>query len=132
MTNEDWIERIRASGLFDLEWYLARNPDIRAAGIDPVQHWFYSASAEKRDPNFLFSVEYYLAQNGGELAGDANPLVHYITIGEGEGQNPSLYFDTSWYRSTYRSEIDGSAHATALGHYLTQARGGEFSPNPYF
>jgi glycosyltransferase involved in cell wall biosynthesis len=132
MTNEDWIERIRMSGLFDLEWYLARNPDIRAAGIDPVQHWFYSASAEKRDPNFLFSVEYYLARNGGAFAGDANPLVHYITTGEGEGQNPSLYFDASWYWSAYGSEIGGSAHATALGHYLTQARGGEFSPNPYF
>ena len=32
----DERDLIASSGLFDSEWYLDRNPDARAAGIDPV------------------------------------------------------------------------------------------------
>ena len=30
---------LRASGLFDTQWVLARNPDLAASGLDPLPHF---------------------------------------------------------------------------------------------
>ena len=30
---------IRMSGLFDKDWYLAKNPDVAQAGVDPWLHY---------------------------------------------------------------------------------------------
>src|SRR5215470_15494290 len=40
---------IDSSGLFDAEWYLAQNPDVAAAGINPLVHYLRHGAAEGRD-----------------------------------------------------------------------------------
>jgi hypothetical protein len=44
--------------LFDTAWYLAANPDVAAAGVDPLQHYIDYGAAEGRDPNPLFDSEW--------------------------------------------------------------------------
>ena len=96
--DRELIDLVRRSGLLVLDWYLARNPDVAAAGVDPIEHWYYTAQTESRDPNFLFSLRRYVADNAGTADQDLNALVHYMQAGEAKGISPSPYFDPAWYR----------------------------------
>ena len=49
--------------LFDTPYYLARYPDVKAAGIDPYQHYLSSGFREGRDPSPYFSTSYYFSHN---------------------------------------------------------------------
>jgi hypothetical protein len=51
-----WLQRRRArrlreSGLVDPAWYLAHNPDVAEAGMDPVLHYLHYGAEEGRAPN---------------------------------------------------------------------------------
>ena len=54
INDEVAIDEIRASGLFDPEWYLATYKDIADVGIDPVVHYFVAGAAEGRLPGPQF------------------------------------------------------------------------------
>jgi hypothetical protein len=73
---------------FDQAYYLATNPDIAAAGIDPLEHFLQHGFKEGRDPNAGFDVAYYLAANSDVAGHGINPLVHYVLHGEREGRLP--------------------------------------------
>ena len=104
-SDSDPIDLVRRSGLVVLDWYLARNSDVAAAGVDPIEHWYYLAQAELRDPNFLFSLQYVGAEHQKSAQAALNPLVHYIQSGEAQGAAPSIYFDPHWYRERYAADI---------------------------
>ena len=55
--------------LFDPVYYLAHNPDIAAAGVDPYQHYIQYGWKEGRNPSALFDNRYYLTQNPDVAAG---------------------------------------------------------------
>lgn len=82
---------------FDANYYLAHNPDVAAAGIDPLMHWVQWGSHEGRSPNALFNGTYYLNQNPDVAAAGMDPLYHHQTWGWREGRNPSISFDTKAY-----------------------------------
>jgi GT2 family glycosyltransferase len=86
---------ITESGLFDRNWYLDQNPDVRQAGVDPSLHYVEYGAAEGRDPHLLFSTEWYLNQNPDVKRAEVNPLVHYIRQGAKEGRipHPAFYSD---------------------------------------
>ena len=48
-----WL--LRSSGLFDKDWYLAKNPDVANAKVDPVSHYLHHGGFEGRDPGPNFS-----------------------------------------------------------------------------
>lgn len=79
-------QRIRASGLFDVPWYLAQNPDVARSGKDPVLHYIRHGAAESRNPSPKFDNEYYLSHYPDVAAASMNPLDHYIRFGEIEGR----------------------------------------------
>jgi len=91
------VEAVAASGLFDRDWYLEQNPDVRAAGIDPLRHYLRYGAGEGRDPNPLFDSDWYLEQNPEVGATGVNPLVHYLRCGAAEGRAPGPDFAGSWY-----------------------------------
>src|SRR5262245_62017928 len=70
---------IRASGLFDADFYASRVPDVRAAGIDPLRHFVAAGWQQGRDPHPLFDLAYYLRANPDVARLGVNPLVHYLT-----------------------------------------------------
>jgi hypothetical protein len=45
------MQAVQATGLFDPVWYLGANPDVAAAGINPLRHYVTHGFAENRRPN---------------------------------------------------------------------------------
>jgi hypothetical protein len=87
------------SGLFDPEYYLRRNPDVAAAGVDPVVHYLQYGASELRNPSPYFSTRWYLRRYVDVAASEKNPLYHFIVSGYREGRlplpkNPSDLFAT--------------------------------------
>ncbi len=71
------IEIVRP--FFDEDFYFYKNPDVQAAGVDPLTHFCVHGWLEDRDPCALFSCQCYkdYAQAYREAFG--NPFVHYIS-----------------------------------------------------
>ncbi|MEE4376788.1 MAG: hypothetical protein V2J55_04645, partial [Candidatus Competibacteraceae bacterium] len=88
---------IGASGIFDNDWYLEKNPDVATTGANPLAHYLSSGAAEGRDPNPLFDGDWYLKQNPDVAATGINPLAHYLSSGATEGRDPNPLFDGDWY-----------------------------------
>ena len=80
------LRLIRASELFDEEWYVRKNPDVKAAGMDPAEHYLLFGGFELRDPGPEFSSRWYLERYGDVKSAGINPLVHYIRHGKREGR----------------------------------------------
>jgi Galactosyltransferase len=78
-----------ASQFFDAGWYLARYPDVAAAGLDPLTHFLRFGIAEGRDPGPLFDAKWYLANNPDVAAAGTIALVHYFQSGAAEGREPN-------------------------------------------
>src|SRR5207244_4899454 len=78
---------IRASPLFEPDWYLERYPDVRAAGVDPALHYVRHGAAGLRDPGPCFDTAWYLACYSDVAASGINPLLHYVRRGAKEGRH---------------------------------------------
>jgi hypothetical protein len=81
-------EQIRASGLFDEQWYLQTYPDVARSGLDPVEHYLKFGVAESRNPSARFSTRWYLDAYSDVAVSGVNPLVHYIEFGRNEKRRP--------------------------------------------
>ncbi|MBR0648566.1 hypothetical protein GXW78_02735 [Roseomonas terrae] len=73
---------------FDRFHYLAANPDVGAAGVDPMAHFLHQGWREGRDPSADFDVRYYLRANPDVAACGINPFLHYVLAGRSEGRLP--------------------------------------------
>jgi hypothetical protein len=82
--------------MFDAAFYLAEYPDVRPAGVDPLQHFCTYGWREGRRPNAAFDSAWYGATYP-DAAG-SNPLVHYARQGERAGNRASAAFDPAGYR----------------------------------
>ncbi|NMJ43407.1 glycosyltransferase [Roseomonas sp. JC162] len=62
---------------FDVDYYLGRNPDVAAAGIDPFEHFWTQGYREGRNPSAAFDVRFYAQRY---LRGDLseNPFAHWL------------------------------------------------------
>jgi CDP-glycerol glycerophosphotransferase (TagB/SpsB family) len=78
-------EILRKDGSFDGDYYLEMNPDVRAARMDPLQHFCRHGWAELRRPNPHFDTWWYGITHLGELDGVLNPLLHYTLVGRAAG-----------------------------------------------
>jgi capsular polysaccharide biosynthesis protein len=77
---------IRSSGFFDDESYLANNPDVAQAGIDPLFHYLHYGGFEGRDLPPHFYSQWYLDTYEDVGKSGINPLVHYLKYGQKEGR----------------------------------------------
>ncbi|WP_185962591.1 glycosyltransferase [Thalassomonas sp. M1454] len=89
-------KKLSNSGLFDEEYYLTHNLDVKIAGAKPIIHFLIHGYKEGRNPNRYFDVNYY--QNK-YMKGNVstNPVIHYL-----KNKNTDLYklsslFDGSFY-----------------------------------
>jgi hypothetical protein len=80
--DEDRIALIRTE--FSESYYLSKNPDVAAAGIDPAEHYYHSGWREGRNPNSDFDTRYYLEANDDVLKAGLNPFWHYLVAGRKE------------------------------------------------
>ena len=124
------VRLVRGSSIFDGPWYLAHNPDVAAAGVDPAEHFCRFGAFEGRDPGPLFNLRRYLQlRRDVEEAGE-NALVHYLEHGAREKTVVSGFFDSAWYLNEY-PEVDGSG-ANPLEHYIGTGAGLGYDPGPNF
>ena len=70
-----------AARAFDHAFYLKTNPDVFAAGADPLEHFMAYGWREGRDPTPDFSLGAYLAAFPEVASLGVNPFVHYLTNG---------------------------------------------------
>ena len=87
------VELLRSSGLIDEAFYLANNPDVAAAQIDPVQHYAESGFLEGRLPSPTFNVSLYVTAHPDLQRLKINPLYHWLTIGQYEDCQKSPLID---------------------------------------
>lgn len=91
--HEGWQAGLSPHPLFDVTWYLLKNPDVAAAGVEPLRHYLEYGSAEGRWPNPLFDPLWYIRSYPDVAASGAEPLSHYIEFGANEFRKPHLLFD---------------------------------------
>ena len=120
----EYINRI-----FDSKFYLDTYPDIKNAGISPLEHYLAQGGMELRSPHPLFDSKYYDEQVG-LLPEGVSPLEHYLTIGWYSGLQPHPAFDGQRYVSLYPDVKE--AGVPPLLHYLTNGAKEGRSPHPLF
>src|SRR5271157_786159 len=80
------VRLLSRSTLFDAAWYLANNPDVAQAGVDPITHYLQYGAHEGRDPSESFNTSRYLENYPDVRQAGVNPLVHYLLRGAAEGR----------------------------------------------
>ncbi len=119
---------VASSGLFDAEWYAARQPQAAARGMAPLDHYLGGGWRHGADPNPYFDTAWYLARNRDVAAAAVEPLLHYLAAGEREGRAPSERFDPAWYGTRHHA----GPGRTLLAHFLAHRHSGLVSPLPEF
>ncbi|MDR7039758.1 hypothetical protein J2X36_004536 [Methylobacterium sp. BE186] len=126
------------SPLVDDLFYLIRNPDVAAAGVDPDSHYAQFGWREGRDPNAFFSTDGYLAAHPDVARAGVNPLDHYAQFGWREARDPGPNFDIEAYLKANpdvaAAGIDPLTHFLAFGQeegrtaFPTIGRARDFGP----
>ena len=115
--------------LFDREFYLARHPDVGAAGIDPLEHFLRHGMFEDRAPHPLFDPAFYRAQMPAGCASEP-ALLHYLGRGSEGALDPHPLFETAHYLAGV--EVPVPADQPPLLHFLGGGTASRRSPNPLF
>lgn len=85
------IQIIKNSLLFNEEWYLEENPDVKNSKMDAATHYLKFGWMEGRDPSPEFSGVRYLSLNPDVNAEGICPLLHYELFGRNENR---VYWNT--------------------------------------
>lgn len=84
------FDRLRASPVFDRDWYLLGHGDVLQADISPVRHYLTGGAQNDLDPGPEFSSGGYRYAQG--LAQDENPVLHFEARGRAAGAAPRPTF----------------------------------------
>ena len=76
-----WREGLSPHPLFDGRWYLEQNPEVAAAGVEPLTHFMVEGGPRGLSPGPWFDAAHYIATRGDALAPGVNPLVDYLLGG---------------------------------------------------
>ncbi len=118
------IAMLRTSPLFDAAFYLARHPEIEAAGHDPVAHYVWLGAGQGAMPSPYFDGTWYLSRHPDVAAGE-NPLLHWMRTGAAAGHDPNPFLDAAWYVAR-----NPDAAADPLLHYVQVGAKAGLDPNP--
>jgi len=116
--------------LFDRNYYLAKNPDVAAAGIDPVAHFLKVGARTGCNPNPLFDVKYYLHEHPEVIDSKLNSLQHFVVSGSAAGLQPNPLFDPLYYLT--RNPDVSAAGTNPLAHFLEYGAAEGRWPHPLF
>jgi len=77
---------IKKSKLFDEEYYLKHNGDIKKSKINPLKHYILHGEKENRQPNEFFNPALYIDRYLDVKQSGISPLYHYVKYGKNEGR----------------------------------------------
>lgn len=86
----DPISLIRASSLFDEDWYRGSYPDVNRRDLDPAHHYLRAGAKGVCDPGPQFSSQFYLDTHPKAARRGVNPLVHHLNHPSGDGLSEDL------------------------------------------
>lgn len=78
ITIKKYIKIINASGLFDENYYLENNQDLKNSVINPIRHYLLFGGFEGRSPSAKFDTKKYIKDNPNVISENINPLIHFI------------------------------------------------------
>jgi len=116
--------------LFDADYYLSTNPDVAAAGVNPLLHFIVAGAFEGRRPHPLFDPAYYLRKYPDVAVSGVNPLAHYLKHGAAEGRQPHPWFKPGPYLDCCPKVRDSGENP--LLHFLRSAPSNWCRPHPQF
>lgn len=130
------IKIIRVSGLFDEEYYLYNNPDVKKAGIDPIKHFVKYGAGEGRKPSGKFDPFIYISMNPDENLRKNNAFVHFIKYGREKGGYRGFFEsehpfteEEIWEFTQYSSNENKEDLFTAIDIILPVYNGYEYIKN---
>jgi glycosyltransferase involved in cell wall biosynthesis len=85
------LQLLRNSEYFDAAYYLRVNPDIKTAGIDPVEHYLNHGWKERRSAGYEFDAHFYLSCYHDIKDNGMCPLLHFLKYGKNEGRLPKPF-----------------------------------------
>ena len=118
-----WKQGLDPSAWFNTNFYLWNNPDVKAAGVDPLQHFEAFGWKEGRAANPYFSSSAYLQANPDAAAAGKNPLLAFL-INAAPTATPdqtayltkeAAAFDSAYYLA-HNPDVAAS-HIDPLFHY---------------
>lgn len=81
------ITLIQESGLFNIEWYQKKCPELSKLPLTPVEHYLSIGFKMGLNPSEQFNGNLYLERYPDVAQEGVNPLIHYILFGKDEGRN---------------------------------------------
>ena len=90
-------ELIAHSKYFSRKYYLEQNPDVKDAGIDPIEHYLKRGWKEGRNPSEKFNTKFYMDLYEDVRKSDKCPLIHYLKYGQKENRKTSLELKKDLY-----------------------------------
>jgi len=141
-------EAIPSPEQFDAQWYLETYPDVRALGMDPLEHYLWigarlgrKLSGRVPSPGFANPdlkvastgpikdhVETLQARTAGSTPEKKSAVPHYELVAKSD------YFDPQWYRSQYSDQLgaeDPIEHYLRIGFKMGFDPSCEFSTTGY-
>ncbi|MBC7405505.1 MAG: glycosyltransferase [Cytophaga sp.] len=142
---------IGKSGLFDSEYYLTQNPELKNLNIDLVYHYLTQGVYKNKVPNKRFTIDEEISLFLKEKGSTETPFIFYI---QHEGDHEKIFsyikansikcaiiydidfirsknlFDSEYYFIQNQKLSKGSKDP--LVHYLEQGTFSEHYPNRYF
>ena len=113
--------------IFDPDFYLQVNDDIREAGMDPWLHYCEYGWREDRDPHPLFHLSYYRDRYLGGTS-EQDPLQHYL-LNDDPLRSTHPLFDGAFYSGLIDEQPSG---ITLLEHFVATDFENQISPSPFF
>lgn len=109
-----WI--LYRSNIFDIEFYLENNPDVRESQINPIWHYIKIGWREGRNPSSNFDTNFYLQNNPDVKEAGVNPLIHYIFFGQHENRLPTPTLpENTWKRAQKKRPWQDHIHQYPQG-----------------
>ncbi|MDQ3605265.1 MAG: glycosyltransferase, partial [Gemmatimonadota bacterium] len=141
---ETQIRQLRATELFDPDWYCARYGDVALLGMGPEEHYLRIGARLLREPGPHFSTGYYLTTHADVARSGMNPLLHFVNNGRAEGRTGSAIAHlTAEQQAKVREAFDEQFYMSqvaetefpvfdALHHYLSVGWKQGLDPHPDF
>ena len=107
--NDDY-KLIAKSKYFNKRWYLKMYPDVKKAGVNPVEHYLKHGWKEGRNPGPKFDGNVYLDLNADVKRAKINPLLHYEKYGKKEGRKfqnqkcSSVFYKLAQFIRTFKNK----------------------------
>ena len=119
------VPAIGMGDLFNIQDYLADNPDVRNSRANAAAHFLQFGRAEGRDPGRFFDSRMYLDDNPDVRDARLNPLDHFLRFGQFEGRDPTEVFNTAAYLAA-NPDVAATVRARLMTAYEHFLRNGQF------